>query len=163
MVAQCSTDVKEAPEVYGVTSRGLMPAVFVRWEEGKEVLRPVNSRREYTFSPDRVLTVADGEAAIRAQRVDAVLRNYSFTEVARGTLHEDGEAVKVFRVSHPTDPARSYTVSIGAVLGCDCPAMQEMEIGCCKHVKAAQEFVREQAERQARQLAPAHVYTSEDW
>ena len=132
MVAQ------ESPQVYAVTSRGFMPAVFGRWEGGLEVLRPVNSRREYSFRPEQVLSASDGEAAMRAQRVSQVLADYSIVLVARGTLNHTGAAIRVFRVSHPTDRRRSYMVTTGAISSCTCPGYAKT--ANCKHIDAVSRF-----------------------
>lgn len=161
MVAQMSKKEQESPDVYAITRTGLMPAKFVRWEDGLEVLRPVNGRREYSFRPDQVMSVADGQRTMLNDRAEEVRRTYTFTLVARGTLRTNGKAFQVHRVSHPVDAARSYMTTIGAVCSCTCPAAQG--IAKCKHVLALEEHSRRVAALERRKSKPAKTYTAEQW
>nr|MDQ2732097.1 hypothetical protein [Armatimonadota bacterium] len=86
---------KEAPELFALCHDDrLMPCIFIRWQEGAEVVRPVNSQREYSFSPDRIITAAEGEAELMRRKVRGVVTNYTFTELSP-------EPARAVLCSHP--------------------------------------------------------------
>ena len=73
------------------------------------------------------------------ERAAEVRATYSIKLLARGTMNRGGAALRVYRVSHPTDPARSYLVQLGAGAGCSCPSFQR-DGRTCKHLHAAAGF-----------------------
>lgn len=128
----------EEAELYALTCDDrLMPSVFVRWENGREVLRPVGSGREYSFPPDRVMSRHDGEKILFEQRVRGVADNYSFTIVANGIEKATGKRFQVIRCDHPTDKRRSYTMTVTDDCGaCSCKSFSRPNATTCKHIES---------------------------
>lgn len=152
------TDSNEIPEVYAVTSRGCMPAVFVRFDGPMSVLRPVNSRREYSFGPDQILSVADAEAELHRSRVAYVARNYRFEEISRAHGRRE---VRCFNPAHPVRSSYILTVTKSRS-SCTCPAFVKSAGAGCKHLEALASLLSPPKPA----AAPAkkyETYTSEEW
>lgn len=131
-----TTRPAEEPTHYAACRDGrLMPSIFVRWEEGAAVMRPIGSQREYSFDAERVVSASEGEAILMQRRMEEVRDTYSFDLLS--------EAPVSLRVSHPTRKASVYIVTeIGDGWGycCNCPGYHKSAIqghgASCKHSRA---------------------------